>query len=78
MSSDAFVLTSISTKLAQFISDNADHNVCTVGRSGTFRGMGITVCSTNVTESPGLKIWGLTEFVKSKEVAKKASLHLRK
>ena len=77
MSSDTDVLTSISTEFAQFVFDNVDHIVCILDRSGTFHGMGIIVCSTIVTESPEEKIRRLTRVVKSKEVAKKASIHLR-
>ena len=71
MSCGTDVLTSISTKFAQFVSDNVDHNVSKLNGSGTFQCMGIIVCLTNVTESPEEKIWRLTKIVRSKEVAKK-------
>ena len=77
MSSDTDVLTSIYNEFSPFVSDNVDHNVCTLDGSGTFHGMGIIVCSTNVTESPDKKIRRLTKIVKRKEVAKNASIHLR-
>ena len=76
MSSDTDLLTLISTEFAQFVSDNVDHNLCTLDGSGTFHVMGIIVCSTNVTKSPEWKIQKLTKIVKSKEVAKKGSIHL--
>ena len=56
MSSDTDVLSSASTKFAQFVSNNVDHNVCTLYGSGTLHGMGMIVCSNNVTESPEDKI----------------------
>ena len=77
MSCDNDVLMSIFTKFAQFVSGNVDQNVCTLGRIGIFHGMGIIVCSTNVTESPEEKIWRLTKIVKSKEAVKKTSIDLR-
>ena len=36
MSNDIDVLTSISTKFAQFVSDNVDHNVCILDVSGIY------------------------------------------
>ena len=52
MSNDIDALTSISTKFAQFVSENVHHIVCILDRSGTYYGMGIIVLPTNVTERP--------------------------
>ena len=42
---------SISTKFTQFVSDNVEYSVCELDGSGTFHGMGIIVCLTNVTKN---------------------------
>lgn len=77
MSSDTDVFVSISTEFSQFVSDNVNHNVCTLDGSGTFHAMGIIVCSTNMAESLDKNIWRSKKIVSIKEVAKKASIHLR-
>ena len=78
MSSDTDVFASISTEFAEFVSDNVNLNVCTLDGSGTFHAMGIIVCWTNMTEGPDKKIRRSTKIFNIKEVAKKASIHLRR
>ena len=53
---------SFPTAFTQWIADNVDHNVLTLGGLGTFQGMGVIAVSTRLEQSP--------EFIREEAIVK--------